>query len=163
MHSGNLALKREARPPSKFGFVEGGSLVKSYNRHFEVVPADTPERLDESYRLRYHVYCVENAFEDPSEHPDEREIDSYNSHSVHSLLIHRASRFVTGTVKLVCPPPTRRSRSPRSVIIRRFANVSISRPKPPRRFPDLRERFHDWRMPINSAVARLTKMAPAIL
>ncbi len=103
MHSGNLALKTEARPSSKFGFVEGGSLVESYNRHFEVVPADTPERLDESYRLRYHVYCVEHAFEDPSEHPDERETDTYDSHSVHSLLIHRASRFVTGTVRLVLP------------------------------------------------------------
>jgi hypothetical protein len=33
-------------------------FVGSYHDHFAVLRADTPERLDEAYRLRYRVYCA---------------------------------------------------------------------------------------------------------
>ena len=83
--------------------VESASLTDLYNRYFEVVPADTQERLTEAYRLRYQVYCVENAFENPQEHLDGFENDQFDSRSVHSLLIHRPSGNVAGTVRLVLP------------------------------------------------------------
>jgi hypothetical protein len=38
-----------------------------YDRHFSVVPADTPELLDAVHALRYQVYCVEHPFEDPTQ------------------------------------------------------------------------------------------------
>ena len=79
------------------------SLVDLYNRYFEVVPADSAERLDAAYRLRYQVYCVENPFENAEEHRDGREIDAYDRHSCHSLLIHRPTGSVAGTVRLVLP------------------------------------------------------------
>jgi hypothetical protein len=33
-----------------------------YVNHFEIVRADTPFLLDEAYRLRYQVYCLEKGF-----------------------------------------------------------------------------------------------------
>lgn len=78
-------------------------LLDTYRRWFEVVPANTPELLTQAYRLRYQVYCVENAFEDPNDNPGELEQDSFDSRSVHSLLIHRPSGTVAGTVRIVLP------------------------------------------------------------
>jgi hypothetical protein len=34
-----------------------------YDRYFSVMFADTPQLLDQVYRLRYEVYCVEHSFE----------------------------------------------------------------------------------------------------
>lgn len=82
-------------------------LVELYDRYFEVVPADTAERRDEAYRLRHQVYCVENPFENPAEHLDGRERDEYDERSVHSLLIHRPTGALAGTVRLVLPQPGR--------------------------------------------------------
>src|SRR5579864_3086854 len=87
---------------------EKESLVELYNRYFEVIPADTAERLDAALRLRYQVYCVENPFENADEHLDGREIDDCDHHSVHSLLIHRPSGAVAGTVRLVLPQAGKR-------------------------------------------------------
>lgn len=103
MHSGSLPVTRNARPDSRSQPAGNESLVEIYNRYFETVPADTPERLDEAYRLRYQVYCVEHPFENPLEHPDGRETDIYDAHSVHSLLIHRPTGSVAGTVRLILP------------------------------------------------------------
>jgi N-acyl amino acid synthase of PEP-CTERM/exosortase system len=88
--------------------MDRGSLVGLYNRYFDVAPTDTPDQLDAAYRLRYQVYCVENPFENPDEHLDGREIDEYDERSVHSLLIHRPTTAVAGTVRLVLPRPGKR-------------------------------------------------------
>jgi N-acyl amino acid synthase of PEP-CTERM/exosortase system len=79
------------------------SLFSLYARWFDVVPADTPERQEEAYRLRYQVYCVENNFENPAQAQGGREIDDYDKHSVQSLLVHRPSGMVAGTVRLILP------------------------------------------------------------
>jgi N-acyl amino acid synthase of PEP-CTERM/exosortase system len=79
------------------------SLFSLYARWFDVVPADTQERLQEAYRLRYQVYCVENTFEDAAGRTDGMETDEYDRHSVHSLLIHRPTGMVAGTVRLILP------------------------------------------------------------
>lgn len=78
-------------------------LFDAYNRYFVAVLADTSALKDEAYALRYQVYCVEHRFEDPDEHPDDREKDVYDEHSVQSLLIYRASNTVAGTVRLILP------------------------------------------------------------
>jgi N-acyl amino acid synthase of PEP-CTERM/exosortase system len=82
---------------------QSGGLFELYHQYFDVVPADTRERRNEAYRLRYQVYCVENPFENPAEHVDGRERDIYDEHSVHSLLIHRSTGALAGTVRLVLP------------------------------------------------------------
>jgi N-acyl amino acid synthase of PEP-CTERM/exosortase system len=86
------------------------SLVSTYNEHFDVVRASTPSLLDEAFRLRYQVYCVENPFENPAEQVDGRETDVDDDRSVHSLLIHRRSGMTAGTVRVILPDAGRRPR-----------------------------------------------------
>lgn len=77
--------------------------LELYDRYFTVVPADTPELLDAAHVLRYQVYCNEHAFENPAEHPGGREVDPYDAHSVHAVLIQRSAGRVVGCVRLVLP------------------------------------------------------------
>jgi N-acyl amino acid synthase of PEP-CTERM/exosortase system len=58
------------------------------------------------HKLRYKVYCVENAFENPAEHPNGLEGDGFDSHASHALLIHRATNVAVGTVRLILPVPS---------------------------------------------------------
>lgn len=80
-------------------------LIKSFSRHFEVVQAKTDAEIQRSWRLRYQVYSVENQFEKAGDSPEQLERDEYDAHSAHSLLLHRASGLVVGTVRLVLPDP----------------------------------------------------------
>ena len=91
-----------SRPPNSRQTVP---LVEIYQKVFEGIPANTPELLREAHRLRYQVYCVENNFEDPAQNPGGLERDKYDSHSVHALLLHRASRMIVGTMRLVLHKP----------------------------------------------------------
>ena len=75
----------------------------SYTRHFDLLRADTPELLDEAYRLRYQVYCIEHPFENPAEHPGGRETDIDDDRSVHALLRHRRTGAFAGTVRVILP------------------------------------------------------------
>ena len=68
---------------------------------------DDPDLLKEVYKLRYHVYCLEHRFEDPSQFPDELEQDRFDERSLHSLLLHRPSGAITGTVRLILPDADR--------------------------------------------------------
>jgi len=81
----------------------GQTLTEIYYQWFDVVACTTPERIRESMRLRYQVYCVETGFENPAENPDGLERDSADDHALHSLLIHRPSGTVAGTVRLILP------------------------------------------------------------
>jgi len=78
-------------------------FLSCYREHFEVVRASTPTLLDQVYRLRYQVYCVENNYEDPDRQVDGRETDIYDDRSVHALLIHRRSAEIAGTVRVILP------------------------------------------------------------
>lgn len=76
-----------------------------YDQYFTVVPATNPELVDAAHALRYQVYCMEHGFFDPALFADGREIDRYDAHSVHAVLISRASTAVVGCVRLVLPQP----------------------------------------------------------
>jgi len=78
-------------------------LYESFFRYFEIVRADKPELLDAAYRMRYEVYCKENAFEDASGCPDQRERDEFDDFSVHTLVRHRKTGHFAGVVRLVLP------------------------------------------------------------
>ena len=78
-------------------------LSRLYTRHFDVVRADTSALLDRVYEIRYQVYCVENAFEDPAENPGGREIDAEDDRAAHVLLIHRESGVAAGTARVILP------------------------------------------------------------
>ena len=80
-------------------------FLSCYREHFEVVRASTPILLDQAYRLRYQVYCVENSYENPDEHVNGREKDIYDDRSVQALFVHRRSGAVAGTVRVILPEP----------------------------------------------------------
>lgn len=78
-------------------------LVDVYKKWFDVVPANTPALLEESWRLRYQVYCLETGFEEKDDFPDGLERDEFDDRSVASLLVHKPSGRVAGTVRLILP------------------------------------------------------------
>ena len=97
--------------PRSHGHGQGGderesaraAALENFRTLFEVVEARTPAELEAAYRLRYQVYCIENPFERREDNPGERETDRFDWHSVHSILVHRASQDVIGTLRLVLP------------------------------------------------------------
>ena len=81
------------------------TLIDNFNNRFAVVTADTAALQKQAHRLRYQVYCIENNFEDPLDHPTEHEMDEFDARSVHSVIIDRPSKEVTATVRLILPDP----------------------------------------------------------
>ena len=83
------------------------SLRGLYQTYFDVRCdiGDHAELLRDALRLRYQVYCVEQGYEDIAAFPDGMERDAYDVRSLHALLIHRTSRLVAGTVRLIRPDP----------------------------------------------------------
>jgi N-acyl amino acid synthase of PEP-CTERM/exosortase system len=79
------------------------TLADFYWSWFDAQIARSDDVKDIAFGLRYRVYCVENPFEDPSNNPDGREIDEFDVHSAHSLLIYRPNAAPAGTVRLVLP------------------------------------------------------------
>ena len=74
------------------------ATMSDFDDEFEVVVADTPELIKESYRLRYQVYCLERSFLEGEEGV---ETDEFDRHSHHVLLVSRASREVVGSARLI--------------------------------------------------------------
>lgn len=84
-------------------------LVTRFKQFFVIVRADTPDLLEQAFRLRYQVYCQEGCLPgfDPLDYPDglERDIYDYEHRSVHCLLRHRPTGTNAGTVRLVLADP----------------------------------------------------------
>ncbi len=91
-------MDRQAQPP------QGSTFSALFDSYFAVVPATTVELLEAAYALRYQVYCVEHPFEDPAKQVGHREIDRYDAHSMHAVLISKRSGTVVGCVRLILPP-----------------------------------------------------------
>lgn len=76
-------------------------------RHFDAVfsetPATTPMDIEEAFRLRYQVYCLDRGFEEADACPDGLEKDRYDDDALHSILRERTARRALGTVRLVRP------------------------------------------------------------
>lgn len=79
--------------------------AKLYREYFSVVPATTQELRLAAFSIRYQVYCVEHAWEDPSKQIGFLETDEYDSHAAHAVLIYRPTGEVCGCVRLILPVP----------------------------------------------------------
>jgi N-acyl amino acid synthase of PEP-CTERM/exosortase system len=101
----NGRVARRTERPNKSGIIaaEDHAPATLYDRYFSVVPATSFRLLDAAYALRYQVYCVERAYEDCSHQRAQREMDAYDSHSVHAVLIYRVTGKVVGCVRLILP------------------------------------------------------------
>ncbi len=83
-------------------------MYKNFQKYFEIIIADTPELLENVYRIRYQVLCIEQRLPgfDASLYPDKLEKDCYDKHSLHILLRHLPSGNFIGTVRLILNDPT---------------------------------------------------------
>lgn len=77
--------------------------MRFFHKCFEIVHANTPELIDEAYKLRFQVYCEEKGFEDAGQFPDGREYDEFDRRAAHSLIRHRESGMFVAVVRLVLP------------------------------------------------------------
>jgi N-acyl amino acid synthase of PEP-CTERM/exosortase system len=81
------------------------NIIDHFNKYFEIVSAISDELKEEAYKLRYHVYCVENGFLNSKNYPDDLEFDDYDQHSAHCLIRHRNTRVFIATTRLILPDP----------------------------------------------------------
>jgi N-acyl amino acid synthase of PEP-CTERM/exosortase system len=63
---------------------------------------EDPLLLEQGYRLRYQVYCVERQFLRVEDHPDGLERDTFDRHSIHVGAVDTDGK-VAGTARLVLP------------------------------------------------------------
>jgi len=91
--------------PYDYTFVASpeATLFDAYSDQFATLSVNSTALLEKFYRLRYHVYCVENGFEDREMHPEGLEIDRFDGHSVSSVLVHRHTGVVAGGVRIILP------------------------------------------------------------
>lgn len=81
------------------------TLTQAFKQYFYATPADTRELQEETYRIRYQVYCKEFGYEREEDCPGGMERDSYDPQSRHALLYHRPSARPAGCVRLITPHP----------------------------------------------------------
>ncbi len=63
--------------------------------------------LQDSYRLRYEVFCCDERFLPPEDYPDRQEHDVFDALSEHIVVREQASEQLAGTVRLVRYSPER--------------------------------------------------------
>ena len=85
---------------SVFGML---NLGEGFKKHFEVIPALTPELQDHVFRIRHSVYCEELKFE-PTR-ANSRETDEYDAHSLHCLLRNIHTGEFIGCTRLIRQRP----------------------------------------------------------
>ena len=113
-----IAARGAKRPSRIASLVYGLSVTRSacraiagymFHRYFRAVAvaASNEDLRDETFRIRYEVYCDELHYEDAGNFPDKREIDPYDEFSLHCLLYHGASKTYAGCVRLVLANPER--------------------------------------------------------
>lgn len=76
--------------------------TKSPQAHFDFRIIDNTKYLQDSYALRYDVYCNERNFLVPENYPAKLEIDHFDEHAIHIGAIDREGVLV-GTLRLVLP------------------------------------------------------------
>lgn len=80
------------------------AVGRLFHRYFRIVPANTAALRDEVFRIRYDVYCEELGWEDRERFPGQQEMDEYDRHAFHCLLLHQPSGTYAGCVRLVHVP-----------------------------------------------------------
>ncbi len=68
--------------------------------YFNFDEIDDTQYLQESYALRYHVYCLERSFLKKDDYPSHCEIDQFDAHSAHFGVLNKNNMLV-GSVRLI--------------------------------------------------------------
>ena len=70
---------------------------------YEVVLADSPATRAIHRKIRYHVYCVERGYEDPTAYPNGEESDPWDDDAVQFVVRERQSGRCVGAIRLILP------------------------------------------------------------
>jgi N-acyl amino acid synthase of PEP-CTERM/exosortase system len=82
---------------------ESGYCSHAGSRHLDSILIDGfPTLLEQSYRLRYQVYCLGRRFLPAEQYPAGQEIDSFDRHSLHVGAVTHARELV-GTARAIKP------------------------------------------------------------
>ncbi len=77
-------------------------LISHYNEFFYVAKVNTPELLDQAFKLRYDVYIKDCGYEFHNPYAlDEIEKDNYDEQAYHCLLFHKPSNTPIGYIRLI--------------------------------------------------------------
>lgn len=78
------------------------SLVEHYQKYFYVVRADTPELLEQAFKLRYEVYINDCGYQHHNEDElNKIEKDSYDEQAQHCLFFHKRTDMPIAYVRLI--------------------------------------------------------------
>jgi len=80
-------------------------IFEHFHKYFCIVPADTPALKEETYRLRYDVYCSEFGYEPAGKFPDKMERDEYDKQALHVLVRHKSTGMPAGCTRLIKTAP----------------------------------------------------------
>jgi len=74
--------------------------IGAIRREIVIQTTNDPQLIQQAYRLRYQIYCVENNFLPGS---NQLEYDDFDAHSRHVFLHQRHTGEMVGTLRLVLP------------------------------------------------------------
>ena len=79
------------------------TLETIFHENFEIIPATSPKLLDQVFRIRFDVLCLDKAVEtfEKEKYPDGLETDVYDERSQHYLVYHKESGTYAATVRLI--------------------------------------------------------------
>ncbi|HYN78623.1 MAG TPA: PEP-CTERM/exosortase system-associated acyltransferase [Lamprocystis sp. (in: g-proteobacteria)] len=76
--------------------------LASFPEYFSIRLAVTPPYRQETFRIRFRVYCEEFGYEPAERFPNHMETDGFDGFSTHCLITHLASGMPAGCVRM-CP------------------------------------------------------------
>jgi N-acyl amino acid synthase of PEP-CTERM/exosortase system len=77
------------------------SMVEDFQEYFDLELANTPEKLESVYRVRYRVYCEEFGYEPADAFPNQLETDEFDENASHCLVTHKLTGMPAGCARLV--------------------------------------------------------------
>lgn len=81
-------------------------MLRHFDQMFSEAPATSNKDMQDAFRLRYQVYCLDRGFESADACPQGMEHDSYDDEALHCLLRERMTGLSIGTVRLIQPAAT---------------------------------------------------------
>ncbi len=82
---------------------EKTNLSSSFKQYFSIIPAFSEALKNEVYNIRHQVYCEDLKYEQTRS--DKREIDSYDTQSLHILIRSNKTKEFIGCVRIIRPQP----------------------------------------------------------
>lgn len=74
-------------------------MKEKFHRYFDITIANTPQLLEEVFRIRYEVYCEEMGFE--PENSAHIENDDYDDNAIHVLIKYLPTSKYIGTIRMI--------------------------------------------------------------